>query len=149
MPIDPYLSNLYQEATFSKKLPLWGRLVVVLRGNLDRRGLELIPHRSRAVRHGEVHELIATDEATASPGQNVNAVANLGFVEFQSGGVLLVGDSVWICGRPFGHLVGFDLTHMPNHMNIVISVSRAISGEDLGLAPGSDIAFFMTSPGKD
>ncbi|MBI4279300.1 MAG: hypothetical protein HY660_12670 [Armatimonadetes bacterium] len=141
VPTDPYVTGLLQENFFAQKSPVAGRLVVVLRGHLEGRELELIPQPSRAVTAGEVHELVAVDEPKAGPGRVVNRVAFLGFVEFLSGGVLVAGDEVRVGGRVVGRLAGYDLTHMPNHMNLVILTPGALSGEEMGLELGAAVGF--------
>ncbi len=100
--------------------PVRGRVVAVMEGRLEDRGLELIAPPSRALRQGEIHELIATDETAARPGQRVDRISYLGFFEVTQGGVVLSGDPVRTSGRHLGQLAGFDLTHFPNHLNIVI-----------------------------
>ncbi|HEV8352968.1 MAG TPA: hypothetical protein VGR24_02085 [bacterium] len=144
MPTDPYLTNLLKgDSFYAQKTPVTGRLTVILRGHLDDRGLELIPQRSRVVTVGEVHELLIVDDPHAGPGRTVSRIAALGFVEFTSGGVLLVGDRVSVREEVIGHLVGYDMTHMPNHMNIVIGDVRARSGEELGLELSAVVTFAM------
>jgi len=146
VPTDPYLADLLKENFYVRKSPVLGRLTVILRGHLEQRGLELIPQRSRVVAAGEVHELLVVDEPRAGPGQVVNRVAALGFLEFLTSGVLLVGDEVLVNDQGVGHLAGYDLTHMPNHMNFVIAVPRAVSGEELGVELGATVKFIMPSP---
>ena len=141
MPIDPYVANRVQENFYVRKTPILGRLVVVLKGHVPDRGLELIPQRSRAALAGEIHELIVTTEATAAPGGVVNRIAYLGFVEVEAGGVLLVGDDLRIGGRLIGHLAGYDYAHMPNHMNIVIVGSQDLSGDELNLELNDPVSF--------
>ncbi len=117
-----------------------GRLVVVLRGYIAGRGLELIPYACHPVRGGEVHELLLTAE-NAGPGSTVNAIAALGFMEFLQSGMLRTGDEMRIDGRPVGRLAGYDYTHMPNHMNIVLTNPAPSCGEDLGLEPEARVEF--------
>jgi len=143
MPIDPYLKNRVQENFFIRKVEMRGRLVVLLKGRVPDRRLELVPQRSRVVLAGEVHELIVTDERDAVSGCTVNSIAYLGFAEFTTGGVLLVGDELKIGGHLIGYLAGYDYTHMPNHMNIVIVAETALSGEELGLEVEAPVAFVM------
>jgi len=136
---DPYGAKLIGADAYADRVPVSGSLVVVLRGYVAKRHLELIPQPSRAVVAHAVHELIATDEPGARPGATVNRIAYLGFVEFRNGGVVLVGDEVRVGRRTLGRVAGYDLTHMPNHMNIVIAVARAVTGEDLGLRLGARV----------
>lgn len=147
MPVDPYVRNPRHENFYVQKSAVRGRLVVVLRGRVPDRALELIPQRSRAVLAREVHELIATDERDAGPGRTINSIAYLGFAEFSSGGVLVVGDELRIGGRLIGRLAGYDQTHMPNHMNIIIAVDAARSGDELGLALEAPVEFTLPARG--
>lgn len=101
--------------------------------------MDLIPQPSRAVKAGDVHEIILTDEG-ASPGSKVGRVAYLAFVEFQNGGILLYGDKVYAGDEPIAELLGYDLSHFPNHMNIVARGDLR-SGEERGLRPGDTIVF--------
>ena len=114
-----------------KKRNVSGRIVVVLGSKLKDRGLRLIEVASRALREKEIHELIITDEVDAKPGGKVNRVAYLGFMEVQVGGVVYIGDKVVLNNRYVGMILGFDETHMPNHMNIVIGAKEFKSGAEL------------------
>jgi len=117
--IDPYKAGMFKKNPYAKKADVVGELVVVLRGCLEQRGLKLIKPISRCVKKYDVHELIFTVEK-AEPGDTVNKIAYLGFFEVQSGGVIVVGDKVYLNSEPIGEICGFDYTHMPNHLNIVV-----------------------------
>jgi hypothetical protein len=140
---DPYTTKKVTSNAYADKVPLEGVVVAVLRGTVADRGLELIPQPSRAVSKGEVHELILTPEAV-SPGDRVGAIAYLAFVEFQSGGVLLAGDKLFVDGEEIAELVGFDMSHFPNHMNIVARGDLR-SGEERGISLNSKVTFLMRS----
>ena len=116
----------------SLRRTLGARMVVVFDYRMIGRGYQLIPMSSRAMRSGDIHELIVTAEATAAPGAVVNDVAVLGFLEFTNGGVLVAGDQMVLAGREIGHVVGFDESHAPNHINIVLFASRCETGIELG-----------------
>jgi hypothetical protein len=116
-------------------------VVVVLAGRRVDRGLRLEQLYSRAVQLNEIHEVISTDEATAIPGAKVNSIAYLGFVEIQQSGVLYVGDEVSVNGAPVGRLAGFDLTHHPNHLNLVVVAEPLRDGSELGLEIEAEIIF--------
>ncbi|MBO8168383.1 MAG: hypothetical protein H0Z35_04245 [Thermoanaerobacteraceae bacterium] len=141
MAKDPYKSGLFKKNPYAKKADIASRLVVVLDSKLDNRELKLIPMISRAVRKFDVHELIFTDESEARPGNGVNRVAYGGFVEIESGGVLLAGDRLYWKGRCIGEIAGFDETHMPNHLNIVIKTDKFETGLELGFVNGEEIVF--------
>lgn len=134
---DPYD---YQRGNFPRS-PVDGRLVAILRPFRVDRALQLIPEKSRCIRAGEVHELILTDQLDAVPGDRVDRVAYLAFAEFATGGVIVQGDVLTIDGQAIGNLVGYDETHMPNHLNIVIGGETFSSGYDRGLMLGSRFSF--------
>jgi hypothetical protein len=50
--------------------------------------------------------------------------------------VVCAGDVVTVDGKVIGTIAGYDYTHMPNHMNIVISAPSLQSGEELGIQLG-------------
>jgi hypothetical protein len=117
-----------------------GRVVVVLRGHTDRRGLQLTPHRSRAVLRHAIHELMVTDES-AEPGDSVNRVGLIGFFEVSESAVILLGSRVYVGERPIGTVAGFDETHMPNHLNICLAVDELIDGERIGVQLNDRVRF--------
>ncbi|MCE5284242.1 MAG: hypothetical protein LLG02_00095 [Pelosinus sp.] len=129
---DPYARNMFgQFNPYFAKRQITGSLAVVLDGTFDERGLILISPSSRAVKASEIHELILTNEKTG-PGQSVNHIAYVGFAEITQGGVIVVGDPVRIEGAVIGTIAGFDETHMPNHLNIVLAGTRQ-TGRELNL----------------
>jgi len=140
--MDPYTQGMFRENPYFRKRPVDGELVVVLRGRYPRRGLALIPQISRAVRAGEIHELILTAEETG-PGRRVEAISYLGFFEVSRGGVLTTGDLVYVNGQGIGRLAGFDETHMPNHLNIVIQSDDGRDGAERELRPGAPVTLTM------
>ena len=145
--IDPYKAGKFKSSPYAKKSDVRGPLVVVLDGKIDDRGLSLIVPISRCIKKDEVHELILTDEATAHPGAIVNRIAYLGFFTAEQSGVLVEGDKVTLNGQVVGHLAGFDETHMPNHLNIVIKTTELKTGLELSANPGDQIVFQLQVKG--
>ena len=141
--VDPYAAGIIKENVYlkAKKRKLKGKIVVVLDLKLDNRGYQLISTPSRVVLSQEIHELISTAEDKSKPGGEVNRVGVIGFVEFTTGGVLAVGDRVVIRGKEIGFIAGFDETHTPNHLNIIIKASDRVSGADLGIDIEDDVMF--------
>ena len=133
--VDPYKNQLIKGNPFdrAKKRMLKGLIVAVTDVKFDNRGYQLIPQLSRAILSGEIHELITTAENKAKPGGEVNSVGVIGFVEFTVGGIVAVGDKVTIRDRNVGLIAGFDETHFPNHINIIIKAAKRVSGFDLDL----------------
>jgi hypothetical protein len=131
---DPYAVKLVNRSFYTAKVDIAARVVVVLDGMLENRNLQLIVPISRVFPQGAIIELIGTDEETAMPGNAVNAIAYLGFVELQNGGVLLAGDEICWKGNVIGTVAGYDDTHMPNHQNTIVKMTKRISGKNLGFA---------------
>ncbi len=140
MPTDPYASGKFSFNPYAKKSDVTGCLVVVLDGRFPDRGLELIDPISRAVKKHEIHEMILSLEQ-AKPGGRVEAIAYLAFFEVEQGGVLVAGDEVEIPGKWAGRLLGYDETHLPNHLNVVVGGNQERTGAELGLEPGDRIIF--------
>lgn len=131
--VDPYKAGMFKANPYAAKLPIKGKIVVVLDGKLEGRKLQLITPISRALCRHEIHELILTDEETAGPGETVDRIAYLGFFEVIQGGVMVVGDELTVGDRNIGVIAGFDETHMPNHLNIIIKTSARVSGLERGV----------------
>lgn len=136
---DPYARNLVNRSFYHSKPDIRTKVVAVLTGSLENRGLKLITPISRAWPAGSIIELIGTDEQDAAPGGTVQRIAYLAFVELLEGGVILSGDSVTVRGTQLGTIAGFDDTHMPNHQNTIVRMHARRSGAEIGLAPGDEI----------
>lgn len=128
-------------ATYAANRPVEGEIVTVLDSMHDARGLKLMPTYSRALPQHSVHELIATDEVDKQPGQSADRIAYLAFFEVVRGGCVLVGETLLLEGEPIGTVLGFDETHEPNHLNIIIGVARRRTGRELQFGLGRRIRF--------
>lgn len=129
------------------KLPVIGSINTLLHAHNDHRKLELSPYPSRAFQKHEVHELIITPEMEAAPNKIVNNVIYFCFFEMEESGVLWVGDKVEVDGTEIGELAGYDFTHLPNHMNIVIKSDQFLkTGKEAGVKLGSKIKFCFSKP---
>lgn len=136
---DPYARGMFTQNPYARKKDVQGDLVVLLRGKYSDRGLNLIKPISRALNVGEVHELIVTSQE-AKPGDVVNPIAYIGFFAVQQPGVIVTGDEVRVGDSLIGRLAGFDETHMPNHLNIVVNGEEK-DGEERGLDVGNNVVF--------
>lgn len=139
---------VYGTDVYASRRDLRGRIVTVLRGVTDQRGLELKEFRSRAAPAGVIHELMSTDE-DATPGDRVDRVALIGFFEVEAGAVILVGDEVWSGTTLLGTVAGFDETHMPNHQNICLRTADLSDGEALGLSVEDAVRFVRPAATED
>jgi hypothetical protein len=138
---DPYASGKLPANLYHKKNDVTGKLVVVLHARIEDRGCRLIVQRSRCIRAGEVHELILTDQGDKKPGETVDNVAYLGFFAADVSGVIIIGDVLTIGGKEYGTVLGFDETHAPNHLNILLHIPERITGAEADLQLQSAVTF--------
>lgn len=142
---DPYKTGMFKGVNpYVRKKPLKGKIIVVLDGKYEGRGLNLIAQPSRCIKAGEVHELIITDESKG-PGDMVNRIAYVGFFEVKESAVIVVGDEVKINGNVIGKVAGYDETHMPNHYNIVVNAPELVTGNEMGFELDSEIVIGESS----
>lgn len=144
--VDPYEAgmNAGGKPNIVSRTRIHGRVVAVLTSKRDARSLQLIHPWTRCVLQHEVHELLMTDEADAAPGGTVNRVAAIAFVEFACSGLIMGTDRVVIGGRDVGAILGFDETHCPNHINIVLRGPERKTGLEWGIK-GDDIVELVIS----
>ncbi|MBJ7600533.1 MAG: hypothetical protein DLM67_26735 [Candidatus Nephthysia bennettiae] len=143
--IEPHAGGvLDNDYPYTDKRTVEGHLVCVLGARADDRRLELTVHPSRAVRCHEIHEVLMVEDPEAAPTRTVGRVAYAGCVEIARGGMILIHDRVVVAGRDIGTVVGFDETHLPNHMNIaVLAAGELRNGEELGLEINDSVSFVM------
>jgi hypothetical protein len=136
---DPYKRKLVNHDFYHSKVDITAKFVVVLDGQLDNRGLNLIQPISRAFPQHTIIELIGTDEQDVKPGSIVNNICYIGFVELLNSGVILTGDKIFWNDTEIGTIAGYDDTHMPNHQNTIVFMKERISGKDLGIKRGDKL----------
>jgi len=112
--------NKISPSVYGNRRSVKGEIVALMHATYENRGLDLIGPRSRTLTKDEIHELMITDEPEAAPGGRADRVSVIAFFEITRGGLAVVGDEVSITGTTLGELAGYDLTHMPNHMNVVV-----------------------------
>jgi len=132
--MEPYAK--LKERPLSRKSDVEAEIVTVFGNTRDLRGMELIIPYTRVVLKHEIHEFILTDEEGKRPESVVDRVGYICFAEITKGGAIMYGDSVIVKGNTLGTIVGFDTTHMPNHLNIVLQASNLASGFELGVNVG-------------
>ena len=116
----PYEFRRITPSVYGDKRPVEGEVVALLHIEFEDRGLEFIQTKSRTVKLDEIHELMVTDEQDAAPGGGADRVRAIAFFEITKSGLIVVGDEVSIGGKRLGTLAGYDVTHMPNHINVVV-----------------------------
>jgi len=133
---------------YTAKRNVEGELLYIFCMRADNRYMSLETLVTRALRAGEVHELIVSSSPGLAPGADVPDVAYVGFFEVDRAGIAEVGDEVFVGDRLLGRLAGFDLTHMPNHMNIVVASAEAATGAELGLEVGTRVRLCTPAGGQ-
>ncbi|MFJ7629778.1 Gfo/Idh/MocA family protein [Streptomyces sp. NPDC097595] len=124
------------------KLPTLTRLVRLLFHTSESRGMTLSEWGTRCISKGEIHELVTTTDRPRTPGDRIDAVGFLGFVEFQEGTVIALGDEVKLADdRLIGTVAGFDECHFPNHYNIIIESDRLWTADSAGVEPLDEVRF--------
>ena len=141
MPKKVATTRFVSLATYAANRPVKGEAITVLDSTHETRGLKLIPTYSRALPKNSIHELIATDETGKKPGDTANRIAYLAFFEVTRGGCIIVGETLFVDGKAIGQIIGFDETHEPNHINIIIGVKSRKTGPQLKISVGSKIKF--------
>jgi hypothetical protein len=131
----PYDLSRITPDMYGDRRPVSGDVVALLLIFFEDRGLKLLEAKSRAMQRGEIHELI-TDEQGAAPGCGVDRVRAVAFFEVEAGGLAVVGDEVTISGRRLGTLAGYDVTHMPNHMGVLV---KALSVDEPEMGVGDRV----------
>jgi kynureninase len=144
MSKEPHGTLILDKYPYAAKSDVTGTLVCLLDARSEERGMELIIHPSRALCGNEIHELAVTDDPQAAPDYVVDRVAYLAFFSVEEGGIVLVGDRVEVAGKEIGEVAGFDLTHAPNHMNVLLRAKDRKTGPELGLCLGDPIVFRST-----
>lgn len=142
--INKYLYKKFNPQDW-QRLEVKANTVAILNTVYKKRGMKLNSEKTRAVRYGEIHEVICTDEKAAGPEKIINSIAGLCFMEITQGGLIVAGDQVLIENKFIGEVVGFDYSHMPNHMNIVIRCLNKKSGKQLELIVSNKIKFIKNN----
>lgn len=141
MSKEPHLVPPTKGLSYVMKKDVEAKMVSIADSQREDRGMDLIIQKSRAVIKGHLHEAAVTLDINASPGKTVNSVAYLGMMEITEAGLIVIGDEVIADGVKIGEVAGFDETHFPNHMNILIRVKELKTGLKMGLQLGSRIIF--------
>lgn len=139
-PIVPQIPQYVRDMKFTV---VDSRFVAVMAMATNNRGMIDSEFHTRCVRQGEVHELICLRQDEA--GQvDLNDVWYLGFVEFSQGCVLAKGMRVEINGTEVGSLVAFDMTHAPNHINILLAHPSPQTGAARGIQVNDECCFMAS-----
>ena len=117
---DPYEDGLIDKDPFSKVASIKFKIVAVLDISFENRRMDLMDTFSRSIVKNSVVEFALTSEKNIRPGKIVDSVQYIGFGAAQMSGQATVGRKVSIEGHYIGTVLGFNDTHSPNHLNVVI-----------------------------
>jgi hypothetical protein len=127
--------------------PVRASFLAILNHRREQRGMKLSPWQTRAIRAGDIHEFLTTPDQPGSTDARVDRAYYLGFAECQAG-IIAVGDVVSTTRGEVGSILGFDETHAPNHLNIVIYSPLCQTGLQLGLQPGDSLSISRAGSGR-
>jgi len=139
--MDPYARGKVPPNVYARKCDVTGRIVAVLDAHVDDIGCRLIVQRSRCIHANDVCELIMTDEGGKKPGEVVDNVSYYAFFAADNSGVIIVGDTLRIEGKTHGTVLGFNESHAPNHINIIIHSPERTTGAEADLQLQSTVFF--------
>ncbi len=145
--MDPYLDD--RTSSIIHKPPVVSVLCSVHGTRRNNRGIRPIVQKTRCVCGGSIHEIIVVEAGIVEAQGSVEDTAYIGFARFPEGGLLECGDAVYVNERLLGELAGFDETHMPNHLNILVKRDSLITGVDLGCGFSDLVIFYGKRPRRD
>ena len=136
-PIEPDIPDYIHAMSFSV---IASRFVAVMAMQIANRGMIASQFHTRCVQQGEVHELVCLYEDNQGR-IDLNDAWYLGFIEFCQSCVLAKGMRVEINGECVGRLVAFDMTHAPNHLNILLAHPSPRTGREKNIQIGENAIF--------
>lgn len=113
---------------YASKLPIHLTLVAVMPDTRKDRNLKLSEFVTRCFAKDEIHEFLVANEWDGARDAIFNDVSYIGFMRFDQGGEKVITED----GQVVGEVIGFDMTHAPNHMNIVLASSSNQTGAERG-----------------
>lgn len=137
---DPYLTGVIPSNIYSLRKNISGVMVAVMDLHLENRNLNLILQPTRVLKKYDIVELIGTLEYSVL-GEKVDSITYLGFLEVMEGGVIKRDDEVLMGNLFLGKILGYDETHMPNHLNVIIKMEFKKTGADLGFEINHRVIF--------
>lgn len=138
--MEPYLDNTTKSIIY--KTPVVSSLCSVHGTRRKNRTLKPMVQKTRCIEQGSIHEIIIVEEQKLKEEGVIQDTAYIGFSQFLNGGLLECGDTVYLNNMLLGELAGFDDTHMPNHLNILISRADLTTGMDLKCNFGDLVIFY-------
>jgi len=105
---------------YGSKRAILGEVVAEVNASGGR--LQLSEAWSRSILSGEIHEIMLTG-STHSPGDTLPGFTAVAFFEATQAGHSVIGDRLYLNGEEIATLIGYEMNHMPNHMNIVFTAT--------------------------
>ncbi|MFA9495642.1 MAG: hypothetical protein ACERKS_06950 [Candidatus Bathyarchaeota archaeon] len=113
-------SKIKRPGYYGAKRPVHGEVIAEVNARGGR--LELSKAWSRSILKGEIHEIMLTPTAH-SPGETLPGFTAVAFFEATQGSHTVIGDKLHHNGEEVATLIGYEMNHMPNHMNIVFTAN--------------------------
>ena len=109
-------SKIKRPSYYGEKRAVLGEVIAEVNARGGR--LELSKAWSRSILTREIHEIMLTPTAH-SPEETLPEFTAVAFFEATQGGHTVIGDRLYLNGEEVATLIGYEMNHMPNHMNIV------------------------------
>jgi hypothetical protein len=126
---NPVTNKIKRPSYYGAKRAILGEVV----SEVKAKGGELLLSKnwSRSIKIGEIHEIMLT-ESVISPGESLPEFTAIAFFETTQGSHSVIGDKLYLNDADVGVLVGYEMNHMPNHMNIVFKIEGELPEFNLG-----------------
>lgn len=115
---ETYDKKINRPSYYGAKRTILGEVITEV--NASGKGLQLSKNWSRSVLKDEIHEIMIT-RSILSPGDILPEFTAIAFFETTQGSHSVIGDKLYLNDVEVGVLVGYEMNHMPNHMNIVFA----------------------------
>ncbi len=116
---------------YSSKSSIKFRIKAVMKNKRIDRKLKLSEYVTRCINKNQLHEFLIANDWNNDKNKLLNDISYIGFMECIECGVIEIGDNFSDDnGTIVGTIIGFDYTHMPNHMNIVLKSVSTETGKE-------------------
>ena len=116
---------------YSSKSSIKFRIKAVMKNKRIDRKLKLSEYVTRCINKNQLHEFLIANDWNNDKNKLLNDISYIGFMECTECGVIEIGDTISDDkGIIVGTVIGFDYTHMPNHMNIVLKSASEETGKE-------------------
>ncbi len=119
-PIEEKTSKINRPSYYGAKRVILGEVIAEV--NATGGKLQLSKAWSRSIKVGDIHEIMLTP-SIHNPGETLPEFTAITFFEAIQGGHSVIGDKLYFNGEQVATLIGYEMNHMPNHLNIVFTAT--------------------------